>query len=70
MLPSENELMYCIMESEGGQIVDGAFGLAIGATEREAWERALDPCEDWSIRKTKEGYGHYVRRCALMIINP
>lgn len=69
MLPSENELMYCILEHDGS-ILDGANGLAIGATERQAWERALDPCEDWSIEKYKRSYGGKVVRCAIMVINP
>jgi hypothetical protein len=67
MLPPESELQFCIMNE--GEIVDGANGLAIGATEQEAWERCLNPCEDWSIARAKE-YGHVVRRCALMVINP
>lgn len=69
MLPREEDLRYCVMEKDGS-IVDGAHGLAIGNTEQEAWERALDPCGDWSIEKAKRNYGNYVRRCAIMVINP
>lgn len=67
MIPSDENLMFCIMRD--GAILDGAHGLAIGPTEDAAWERAIDPCEDWSISEAKDA-GSYVRRCALMVINP
>ena len=67
MLPSENELMYCIMLE--GEILDGAHGLAIGDTEMAAWQRGIDPCESWSIDRSKTA-GMTVRRCAIMVINP
>ena len=66
MLPSEKEMLFCIMRN--GEILDGAKGLAIGETEQLAWERGLDPCQEWSIKKSKQ-QGYYVRRCALMVIN-
>jgi hypothetical protein len=67
MLPSQDQMMFCIMQN--GEIVDGAHGLAIGSTEIEAWERALDPCGEWSIEKAKQS-GSVVRCCAIMVINP
>jgi hypothetical protein len=66
MLPSENEMWFCIMLN--GELLDGANGLAIGETEQIAWERGIDPCEEWSIKQSKQ-QGCYVRRCALMVIN-
>lgn len=67
MLPDANDMMFCIMDD--GAIVDGAHGLAIDETENAAWERAIEPCEEWSIRKAKSS-GMSVRRCAIMVINP
>ena len=66
MLPKPDDLMFCIMRD--GEIIDGAHGLAIGNTEQEAWERALDPAQNWSIEHAKRT-GSAVARCALMVIN-
>ena len=67
MLPNPEDMMFCILDD--GAIVDGAHGLAIGTTEEGAWERAIEPCEEWSIREAKAS-GMSVRRCAIMVINP
>jgi len=47
-----------VILDEIGQLVDGAYGWAISSdNEREAWGRAIEPCEDWSIKKAKDA-GH------------
>lgn len=67
MIPGPDDLMFCILID--GEIADGANGLAISSTEQGAWERLLEPCEQWSIERAKEG-GHKVRRCAIAVVNP
>ena len=67
MIPSVDQMMFCVMQ--GGAIIDGAHGLAIGETEIEAWSRAFQPCTDQDIARAKRE-GATVRRCALMVINP
>lgn len=67
MMPNESDMQYCIYHE--GEIVDGAHGLAIGSTAAEAWARALDPCEPWTIERSKAA-GCSVVRCAIMVINP
>ena len=60
-------MLYCIIKN--GQLLHGTFGLAIGDTEQEAWERAFD--EPWSslnIEKLIE-YGYKVKRCNISVIN-
>jgi len=43
---------------ENGAIQEGAYGWAISPdSEVGAWERLLEPCQDWSVRRAKEnGY--------------
>lgn len=67
MIPHEDDLMFCIMRD--GEIIDGGGGLAIGATEWDAWERAINPCEEWSIQRARDN-GDKVVRCAIMVVNP
>lgn len=67
MLPSQDQMLFCIVND--GEIIDGAYGHAIGRTEQEAWDRALEPSQDWAISKAKDR-GYKVARCAIMLINP
>lgn len=67
MIPDMQDMKYCILDESG--LVDGAHGLAIGDTEQDAWERAIDLAQDWSILRAKQE-GCRVRRCAIMVINP
>lgn len=69
MIPQEKDLKFCILNADGS-LMDGPNGLAIGETEQDAWERAIEPAEPWAIEKAKHGYGCKVRRCAIMVINP
>ena len=43
-------IKWAIIDKDGF-VVDGAYGWALGETERDAWERALDPCQDWTVRR-------------------
>lgn len=67
MIPDPNDLQYCIYD--GATVFDGTHGLAIGATEQEAWARAISPAEDWNIERAKER-GLSVRRCFIGVVNP
>lgn len=66
MLPSENDMMFCVIID--GAIADGTGGLAIGATEKDAWDR-LNGGENWAIERSLQS-GAKVRRCAIQVINP
>lgn len=49
-------LPYAILD-ENGKVIDGAHGWAIGETAQAAWERAINPAQDWSIQRSKDaGY--------------
>ncbi len=67
MIPNPDEMLFCILQD--GAVMDGAHGLAIGTTEAEAWERAIDQCERWAIELAKDR-GKTVARCAIMVLNP
>lgn len=66
MIPSESDLMFCVMVDGG--IADGQGGLAIGPTEADAWTR-FNGGEDWAVKRSIE-CGAVVRRCAIQVINP
>lgn len=67
MLPSETDMMFCIVTS-AGELADGANGIAIGETEQDAWDRLCDG-QDWAINRCKD-YGYKAKKCAIMLINP
>jgi len=67
MLPSDDQLMFCIWRD--GEIMDGGGGLAIGATEADAWERACGDPEEWLVKRYRDA-GATVKRCAIMVVNP
>lgn len=66
MLPSEQDMLWCITYPDG--LADGQGGMAIGTTEKEAWER-LNGGENYAIERAKAD-GANACRCAIMIINP
>lgn len=66
MIPREEQLDYCVMFE--GRIADGCGGLAMGTTERAAWDR-YNGGEDWAIAKSK-AHGAYIRRCVVVVLNP
>jgi len=66
MLPSEQDMRWCIMYPDG--LADGQGGLAIGDTEQEAWQR-LNGGQSYAIERAKDD-GAKACRCAIMVINP
>jgi len=67
MLPTENDMRWCIM-SPDGTLAEGQGGIAIGDTKQEAWER-LNGSDEWAIEQAKAN-GNKACRCAIMIVNP